>query len=46
MPTPDTFSGLFWGYLVIWSLLAVYIISLGRRIASLEAILKQNSKES
>lgn len=35
-PTPDTFPALFWGYLVVWGLLAVYIITLGVRCARLE----------
>ncbi len=36
MDTPNTFPGLFWGYLVVWGLLSAYIISLGARLARLE----------
>lgn len=42
MPTPDTYSGMFWGYLVIWSLLALYIVLLGRRVKTLENRLNQD----
>ena len=33
---PDTFPALFYGYTVIWGLLAVYILSLGFRVSRLE----------
>lgn len=33
---PDTFPDLFWGYSIIWGLLVVYIISLGRRLSRIE----------
>ncbi len=34
--TVDTFPSLFWGYSVIWALIVVYLISLGRRLSKLE----------
>lgn len=39
---PNTFPGLFWGYSVIWVLIALYIASLARRVRSLE---RKNSAE-
>lgn len=33
---PDTFPSLFVGYTVIWVILVVYILSLGRRLSKLE----------
>ena len=33
---PDTFPSLFWGYLAIWAILSVYLISLGLRVKKLE----------
>ncbi|RMG41042.1 MAG: CcmD family protein [Candidatus Dadabacteria bacterium] len=32
----DTFPSLFWGYTVIWMLLAAYLFWLGRRVRKLE----------
>jgi CcmD family protein len=40
-PTPDTYPALFWGYLLIWGLLAAYILFLGFRCARLEKKLKE-----
>jgi len=34
--TPDTFIQLFYGYTVIWLLIAGYVLLLARRIAKLE----------
>ena len=34
--TPDTYSALFWGYLVIWGLLTVYMVYLGFKCSRLE----------
>lgn len=36
MDTPDTFSGLFWGYTIIWLLIVAYVVMLGRRMSKLE----------
>lgn len=36
MTTPDTFSGLFLGYAVIWAILCLYLLLLGRRVRRLE----------
>lgn len=33
---PDTYSSLFWGYTVVWGILALYVWSLGARITKLE----------
>jgi CcmD family protein len=32
----DTFPGLFWGYTIIWLLVVLYVLSLGRRMRRLE----------
>jgi CcmD family protein len=33
---PNTIPELFWGYTALWAILAVYILSLGARLARLE----------
>lgn len=33
---PNTFPSLFWGYVVIWGLLVLYIAWLGRRLSAVE----------
>lgn len=39
--TPDTFPSLFWSYTAVWIALAVYIVTLGVRLARLEKRLSQ-----
>lgn len=43
MNVPDTYAELFWGYLVIWSLLVGYVLFLGRKVTRLE---KQKRSDS
>ena len=38
---PDTFPSMFWGYLVFWGLLALYIVSLGVRLRRIEKKLSE-----
>ncbi len=45
MEVPDTFNGMFWGYLVLWLLLTIYMVSLGLRVKKLESEATE-SKES
>ena len=33
---PNTMPDLFWAYTAVWTILALYILSLGRRISRLE----------
>ena len=40
--TPDTFPSLFWSYTAVWSVLAVYIVTLGVRLSRLE---KRSSRD-
>ena len=40
MDVPNTFPSLFWGYTAIWTLVVVYIVSLGFRLSKIE---KQNT---
>ncbi|MCI5066116.1 CcmD family protein [bacterium] len=35
-PPINTYPALFWGYLVVWSLLVLYTLWLGIRVSSLE----------
>jgi CcmD family protein len=41
---PDTFNSLFIGYAAIWTLVVLYIVSLLRRVRSLERRLDERSK--
>ena len=41
---PDTFWGLFLGYTVIWGLIVVYLVTLGRRITRIEKQLEEGSE--
>ena len=43
--TPDTFPSLFWSYTAVWVVLAIYIVTLGVRLARLEKQISQK-KES
>ena len=36
MNVPDTFSGLFLGYTVLWLLILLYLLNLGRRLSRAE----------
>jgi len=40
---PNTFAGMFWGYLAIWAIIVGYLISLVIRVSRLE---KKNRKDS
>ena len=40
---PDTYPDLFWSYTAVWFVLAVYIITLGVRVARLERSLSRGS---
>ncbi len=43
--TPDTFPSLFWSYTVVWVLLGLYIVSLGRRLRKIEHKITKVPKE-
>lgn len=43
-PTADTYPDLFWGYLLIWVLLSVYLIILGIKCSRLEKKISDSSK--
>jgi len=36
LQTPDTYPALFWGYFLIWTLLALYVLYLGAKCSRLE----------
>jgi CcmD family protein len=42
---PNTFPSLFAGYAVIWAVLVVYIVYLGRRLSRLETDVKQPDRD-
>ena len=44
--TPDTFPSLFWSYTAVWAVFAIYIATLGMRIARVEKQLGQQQGSS
>lgn len=45
METPSTYADLFFGYTVIWVVLALYIFSLVRRLNALTRSLEKKDKQ-
>ncbi|MCB0353156.1 MAG: CcmD family protein [Bdellovibrionales bacterium] len=43
---PNSFPGLFWAYLVVWALITVYILHLGRKVSKLESKMDAIKSES
>lgn len=43
---PNTFPSLFWGYTVIWLVLAAYLFSMLRRLSRLEKSLQELEKDA
>ena len=43
---PDTFPSMFWGYVIVWGLLAGYIVSLGMRLRRVEKKLEEKQTEA
>jgi CcmD family protein len=44
MNTPDTYPALFWGYVVIWSLLVGYTLFLGKKVGRLEKMKRHDGE--
>lgn len=42
---PNTFPSLFWGYTVLWAILAVYILFIGMKLRSLERRMRGGGSE-
>jgi CcmD family protein len=40
----DTYPALFWGYAVMWLLIVLYTLSLGRRMAKVEERLRSRKE--
>lgn len=43
---PDTFPALMWAYNVIWAILAIYIVRLGRRLHCAEKRLQSMQRDN
>ncbi|MGA1191053.1 MAG: CcmD family protein [Bdellovibrionota bacterium] len=46
LQTPDTYPALFWGYFLIWTLLALYVLYLGVKCSRLERTVRSLSGHS
>lgn len=44
LQTPDTYPALFWGYFLIWTLLAIYVLYLGVKCSRLERTVQSLSE--